>query len=116
MASNPLVVRFQIGQAYRLAASNGGSGLLGGTLTILSEIKPADTWGNRILLGAVSPDTAQAPEIVRLFVEEGYATFADSYGVRTVPSEIATAQGLYPHSVKAYAIDGIPAATPYRSA
>lgn len=123
MTSNPPVTRFQIGQSYRLATSKGFPRLLGGTLRILSEIKPADTWGSRILLADIALDTAHAPEIrnrdyhaARLYVEEGYATLTDSHGEHAIPAEVATVQGVYPYFAKAYAVDGIPAAIHYPSA
>jgi hypothetical protein len=88
--------------------------MLGGTMTIRSEIKPTDQWGNRIVLADCMlryPDGRIGTKLAaRCFVEEGYSTFKDAYGERQIQVEIATLQGIYPNFAKAYAIDEVAAA------
>ena len=82
-------------------------------MTVRSEIKPTDQWGNRIILAdfmLTYPDGRIGTKLsARCFVEEGYATLKDSYGERQIPVEIAALQGIYPNFAKAYAVDEIPA-------
>ena len=81
-------------------------------MTVKEELKPTDDFGNRVILadfyltdhnGNPLPDGTRLNQ--RAFVEEGVAEFSDSYGVRSVPVEIAAMQGCYPNFAKAYAID-----------
>jgi len=78
-------------------------------MTVRSEIKPTDQWGNRIILADFMlhyPDGRIGTKLAaRCFVEEGYATFKDAYGERQIPVEIAALQGVYPNFAKAYAMD-----------
>lgn len=109
MTNNPLIMRFRNGATYQLRSSPDFPRLLGGTMTVRSEIKPTDQWGNRIILADFTlfyPDGRTENRYAsRCFVEEGYSTFKDSYGERQIPVEIAALQGIYPHFAKAYAID-----------
>lgn len=113
MAANPFIIRFRNGATYRLRSSPDFPRLLGGTMTVRSEIKPTDQWGNRIILAdfmLTYPDGRIGTKLsARCFVEEGYATFTDSYGERKIPVEIAALQGIYPNFAKAYAIDEVAA-------
>ena len=113
MQTNPFIMRFRNGATYRLRSSPDFPRLLGGTMTVRSEIKPTDQWGNRIILAdfmLTYPDGRIGTKLsARCFVEEGYATFTDSYGERKIPVEIAALQGIYPNFAKAYAIDGVAA-------
>ena len=114
MASNPFMVRFQIGATYRLRTSPDLPMMLGGKMTVRSEIKPTDQWGNRIILAdfmLTYPDGRIGTILAaRCFVEEGYVSLKDAYGERQIPVEIAALQGIYPNFAKAYAIDGVAAA------
>lgn len=116
MNSNPLTLRFRIGATYRLRSSPDFPRLLNGTMTVRSQIKPTDQWGNRIILADFMlkyPDGRIGTKLsARCFVEEGYSELADSYGARQVPTEIANLQGIYPLYAKAYAVDEIPAEKP----
>lgn len=109
MQTNPFIMRFRNGATYRLRSSPDFPKMLGGTMTVRSEIKPTDQWGNRIFLADFElcyPDGHwESRRAARCFVEEGYATFTDSYGERKIPVEIANLQGMYPYYGKAYAID-----------
>ena len=113
MNSNPFLIRFRKGTTYSLRSSPDFPRLLGGTMTVRSEIKPTDQWGNRIILADFMlhyPDGRIGTKLAaRCFVEEGYATFKDAYGERQIPVEIAALQGIYPNFAKAYAIDEIAA-------
>lgn len=113
MQTNPFIMRFRNGATYRLRSSPDFPRLLGGTMTVRSEIKPTDQWGNRIILAdfmLTYPDGRIGTKLsARCFVEEGYATFTDSYGERKIPVEIAALQGIYPNFAKAYAIDEVAA-------
>ena len=113
---NSCTIRFKTGRTYAFRSSPDLPRFRGGEFTVLSELKPTDQWGNRILLVDVrllpadgSNGTAEIRNGARCFVEEGFATFVDSFGSRTVPTEIATLQGIYPDYAKGYAIDGIAA-------
>ncbi|MBO6031718.1 MAG: hypothetical protein J6Q22_09615 [Prevotella sp.] len=81
-------------------------------MTVRSEIKPTDQWGDRIILAdftLIYPDgRTEDRKAARCFVEEGYATFKDAYGERQIPVEIAALQGIYPNFAKAYAMDEVP--------
>ena len=114
MQTNPFIMRFRNGATYRLRSSPDFPRLLGGTMTVRSEIKPTDRWGNRIILAdfrLVYPDGHTENRMAaRCFVEEGCASVVDSYGERVVDTEIAQLQGIYPNYAKAYAIDGVAAA------
>lgn len=109
--ANPLTVRFKVGTSYLLRSSPDIPQMLGGFLTVRSEIKPTDLWGNRIVLADCSllyPDGHTETRLsARCFIEEGFAIVRDSYGERTVPAEIANVQGVYPNFAKAYAVDGV---------
>lgn len=114
MTMNPYTIRFAVGKTYRLHTSPDFNRLRGGYLVVKAELKPTDQWGNRILLVDAYLDpkggnkTSHEPLLgSRCFVEEGYATHTDSFGSRTIPSEIATLQGIYPDFAKAYAVDEI---------
>lgn len=109
---SPYTLRFQVGKTYRLYTSSDFNRLRGGILVVKAELKAADTWGNRILLVDAylspkgDPNGPKEPFLgSRCFVEEGYAPFMDSFGSRTIPSEVATLQGVYPDLAKAYALD-----------
>ena len=110
---NTLTHRFRIGGTYRLRTSPEHPKYLGGTMKILSEIKPTDQWGNRIILADFNFDPPMerdgnivaAMKGARAFVEEGYTEFMDSFGVRKIPVEIATLQGVWPLYGKAYSLD-----------
>lgn len=110
MQANTPVTRFKVGETYRLRSSPDFPRLLGGSMTVLSEIKPTDLWGNRIILVDCTLDAANAPELqsrsykgARCFVEEGYAK---TDGGDLIPAEVATLQNTYPYFAKAYATDG----------
>ena len=112
--SNPYIVRFQVGKSYRLHTSPDFDRLRSGYLVVKAELKPIDQWGNRILLVDAYLDQRGGCEGAvechlgaRCFVEEGYATRTDSFGSRTVHSEVAALQGIYPDFAKAYAIDEV---------
>ena len=109
----PVITRFRQGHTYRLKTDKDFPRMIGGMLTVRNEIKPVDTWGNRILLADVLltyPDGHTENRIAaRVFVEEGVSSFVDSYGEHTTPTEIAAVQGLYPLFAKSYAIDELPA-------
>lgn len=113
MPTNPFIMRFRIGATYRFRTSPDFPRLLDGTMTVRSEIKPTDQWGNRVVLADVRlrfPDGRWETRLsARCFVEEGYSTFKDSYCERQIPMEIAALQGIYPFFAKAYAIDEIAA-------
>ena len=113
MEQAPLITRFKVGGTYRLHSSPDFPRMLNGTMTVRSQIKPTDSWGNRILLAdftLVYPDGRVGTKLsARCFVEEGYAPLKDSYGERQIPVEIAALQGIYPNFAKAYAVDEIPA-------
>lgn len=83
---------------------------LSGRMTVRAELMPSNQWGNRILLCDVvldSPPPSVAAHHLgaRCFVEEGYSTVEDSRGRRTVETEIAALQGIYPYFAKAYATE-----------
>lgn len=107
--SNPYIVRFTVGKSYRLRTSPDLPNSRSGFITIRAELYPRDQWGNRILLAdahldGLSPNDAPTNLLgARCFVEEGFAEERDAYGVRTIPVEIATLQGVYPHFAKSYA-------------
>ena len=113
MTINPFIMRFRIGAAYRLRTSPEFPRLLDGTMSVRSEIKPTDQWGNRVILADFRlhfPDDHWETRLAaRCFVEEGYSTFKDSYCERQIPVEIAALQGIYPFFAKAYALDEIAA-------
>lgn len=113
MAANPFIIRFRKGSTYRLRSSPEFPRLLGGQMTVRSEIKPTDQWGNRIILADFTlsfPDGhTETRQSARCFVEEGYSTLKDAYGERTIPVEVSALQGIYPNFAKAYAIDEIAA-------
>ena len=113
MQNNQFIMRFRNGATYRLRSSPDFPRLLGGSMTVRSEIKPTDQWGNRIILAdfrLLFPDGHWENRLAaRCFVEEGYASFKDAYGERQLPVEIAALQGIYPHFAKAYAIDEVAA-------
>ena len=113
MNTNPYIMRFRIGATYRLRSSPDFPRSLGGTMTVRSEIKPTDQWGNRIILADFSliyPDgRMETRHSARCFVEEGYASFKDAYVERQIPVEIAALQGIYPNFAKAHAVDEIAA-------
>lgn len=113
MTSNPFIMRFRFGASYRLRTSSDFPRLLDGTMTVRSEIKPTDQWGNRVILADFRlrfPDDHWETRLAaRCFVEEGYSTFKDSYGERQIHVEIAALQGIYPFFAKAYALDEIAA-------
>ena len=113
MPTNPFIMRFRNGATYRLRSSPDFPRLLGGTMTVRSEIKPTDQWGNRIILADFMlhyPDGRIGTKLAaRCFVEEGYDTFKDAYGERQIPVEIAALQGIYPNFAKAYAMDEVAA-------
>lgn len=113
MQTDPNIMRFRIGAAYRLRTSTDFPRLLDGTMTVRSEIKPTDQWGNRVILADFSlrfPDGRLETRLAaRCFVEEGYSAFKDSYGERQIHVEIAALQGIYPFFAKAYALDEIAA-------
>ena len=91
MPTNPFIMRFRNGATYKLRSSPDFPRLLGGTMTVRSEIKPTDQWGNRIILADFMlhyPDGRIGTKLAaRCFVEEGYATFKDAYGERQIPVE-----------------------------
>ena len=111
--ANPLTHRFRIGGIYRLRTSKVHPKYVGGTMRVISELKPTDQWGNRIILADFNFDppmerngsTVTAMKGARAFVEEGYSEFTDSFGTRKIPVEIAALQGIYPLYGKAYALD-----------
>lgn len=124
--ANPYTVRFQVGKTYQLHTSPDFDRLRGGTLVVKAELKPADQWGNRILLvdAFLAPKTDGTGNPVqipvgsgffetelhlgsRCFVEEEYVMRSDSFGFCAIPSEVATLQGIYPDFAKAYAIDEV---------
>lgn len=113
MIGNPLTHRFHEGCTYRLCSSPDFSNHLAGKVTIRTELKPLDQWGNRIVLADVTLDpplkrdgeTIHTLTGARCFIEEGYTTFRDSFGERRIPVEIAAIQGLYPYFGKAFALD-----------
>ena len=111
MQTDPNIMRFRIGAAYRLRTSTEFPRLLDGTMSVRSEIKPTDHWGNRVILADFRlhfPDDHWETRLAaRCFVEEGYSTFKDSYCERQIPVEIAALQGIYPFFAKAYALDEI---------
>ena len=113
MPNNPFIMRFRIGATYRLHSSPDFPKMLCGFMTVRSEIKPTDQWGNRIVLAdfiLTYPDGhSETRQSARCFVEEGYSSFRDSYGERQLPVEIANLQGIYPFFAKAYALDEIAA-------
>ena len=113
MNPNPFLIRFRQGATYLLRSSPDFPRMLGGTMTVRSQIKPTDQWGNRIILADFMlkyPDGRIGTKLAaRCFVEEGYATFKDAYGERQIPVEIAALQGIYPNFAKAYAIDELAA-------
>jgi hypothetical protein len=82
-------------------------------MKVISELKPIDQWGNRIILADFEFDPPMdrdgsiitAMKGARAFVEEGISELADSFGVRKIPVEIASLQGIYPLYGKAYALD-----------
>jgi hypothetical protein len=82
-------------------------------MKVISELKPIDQWGNRIILADFEFDPPMdrdgsiitAMKGARAFVEEGISELADSFGVRKIPVEIAALQGIYPLYGKAYALD-----------
>ena len=110
---NTLTHRFRIGGTYRLRTTPDHPRYLGGTMKVVAELKPRDRWGNRIILAdfRFNPPfvrdgaTITAMNGARAFVEEGVSEFTDSFGVRKLPVEIASLQGVYPNYGKAYAID-----------
>ena len=105
--ASPFVQTFAVGRTYRLH-SNAPS-MLGGTMKVRTEIRPADVWGNRILIADFWIDGEESPRLSqRVFVETGYAEMKDSYGSRLVETEIASLQGIYPLMAKAYAVDVVP--------
>ena len=109
MTSNNFTTRFAVGKTYRLHTSPELPNYRDGTLTVVAELSPRDQWGSRVLLADVSlyptgGGRHQESRLgVRVYVEEGYTEVTDSYGSKTIPVEIATVQGLYPHNGKAYA-------------
>ena len=111
--ANTLTHRFRIGGTYRLRTDPEHSRYMGGTMTVLSEVKPTDQWGNRIILADFTFDPPMerdgtivtAMKGARAFVEEGISEFKDSFGTRKIPVEIAALQGIYPLYGKAYSID-----------
>lgn len=113
---NTLTHRFKIGGTYRLRTSTDHPNYVGGTMKVIAELKPTDQWGNRILLADFDfdpPMTRDGASITsmkgaRAFVEEGYTEFKDSFGVRKMPVEIASLQGIYPLYGKANSIDECP--------
>lgn len=111
MQTDPNIMRFRIGAAYRLRTSTEFPRLLDGTMSVRSEIKPTDQWGNRVILADFRlhfPDDHWETRLAaRCFVEEGYSTFKDSYCERQISVEIAALQGIYPFFAKAYALDEI---------
>ena len=111
MQTDPNIMRFRIGAAYRLRTSPEFPRLLDGTMSVRSEIKPTDQCGNRVILADFRlhfPDDHWETRLAaRCFVEEGYSTFKDSYCERQIPVEIAALQGIYPFFAKAYALDEI---------
>lgn len=110
MARNPFIQRFAVGRTYAIPSSPDNAMGLAGRMTVRAELMPVNQWGNRILLCDVTLDNPP-PEVVarhlgaRCFVEEGYAAVEDSYGKRTVETEIAALQGIYPYFAKAYATE-----------
>lgn len=107
MASSPFVQTFSVGRTYRLHSFS--PSMLGGTMKVRTELRPADVWGNRILLADFWLDKEKTPRLgQRVFVETGYAEVKDSYGSRLVETEIASLQGIYPLMAKAYAVDELP--------
>lgn len=105
----PDTIRFAVGKTYRLHTSPTLSGYRSGTITIRVELTPLNQWGSRMMLvdavlkpvdGKVGKETHLG---IRCYVEEGFAELKDSYGIRTIPVEIATLQGIYPNKAKAYA-------------
>ena len=111
--ANPFTHRFKVGGIYRLRTSPEHPKYIGGTMKVLSELKPTDQWGNRIILAdfTFNPPMERNGSIVtamkgaRAFVEEGYTEMADSFGSRKIPVEIAAIQGIYPLYGKTYALD-----------
>ena len=109
--TDPQIVRFNVGKTYKLSAFPRFGRVRGGYIIVRADLKPTDQWGNRVLLAdaCVRMEGGGANSSLthllgcRCFVEEGYATVADAYGSRTVPTEIAVLQGLYPDFAKAYA-------------
>ena len=114
MATNPMTIRFQIGHTYRLRTAPDFPRYYGGSMTVTTEIKPTDKWGNRIILADFSLTDNfgnPIPDGIRLgarcFVEEGIMELNDPYGVRPLPVEIAALQGCYPMFGKVYAVDEV---------
>ena len=108
MATNPFITRFTTGRTYRLHTSPALKNFRGGTIYVMAELHYRDLWGNRVLLVDAHLDPVgdyPATNILgaRCFVEEGYAEIVGAYGARTVPVEVATVQGVYPFTAKAYA-------------
>ena len=101
-------ILFAVGKTYRLHSSQDLPNFLGGTIKVIAELSPRDQWGNRILLVDMDVDGEPPMLGVRCFVEEGVAEVVGVYGARTIPVEVATAQGVYPRSAKAYANAAVP--------
>ncbi len=114
MNPDPCTIRFAVGKTYRLHASPDYLGYRNGTIIVMSELAPRDQWGDRVLLvdAFLEPKDRLGGKVerrlcVRCFVEEGYAVRTDEYGSRTIPTEVATLQGIYPDYAKAYALDEV---------